>query len=246
MTPRQRLLRADTVDRQLQRTIVLRRAAQFVVDDAKRAVAEQIDSIRLRSDVDGAVAFRAAKRVDPLELVLEQALEDRDPLLDLERERTLGEPARRGGTEQEGALERAVPLGQRRQVRLGHRFEQLGRLRDVVRRDRPAAAPLPLGEKAAEDLVDELSAFQRREPPFVVALFREPQDARRKVFERALEIPLEVADAVRLGPERGVLRKRLHQEARPVAARAAAGDYLYGGVPRADREMAGVPRCLST
>ena len=53
----------------------------------------------------------------PLELVLEQPLDHVAPLLDLERERALGEPGRGGRAEQVRPLERAVRLGQRRQLR---------------------------------------------------------------------------------------------------------------------------------
>jgi hypothetical protein len=44
--------------------------------------------------------------------MLEQPFEHLDAMFDLEVERAIGEPRRRGRSEQIGALERAVPLGQ--------------------------------------------------------------------------------------------------------------------------------------
>ena len=128
------LLGTDAVDRQLQRARRLRRAAQLVVDDAQRPVLEQVDPIGLGANPHRARSVGAPEFELALERMLEQALEHRDFLLDLEVERPLAKARRDGGSEEVGALERAIGFRQTRQRRFGDRLEQLERVVERRRR----------------------------------------------------------------------------------------------------------------
>ena len=84
--------------------------------------------------LDPARPVGAAKRERALERVLEQSLDQPRLLLDLERERALGEARRRRRPEQVVPLERAVGLGQPRQRVLGDGGEQVERVVERRRR----------------------------------------------------------------------------------------------------------------
>ena len=195
----ERLRRARAVDGQLQCAIAVRRPSQLVVHDTQRAVLEKIDAIRLRPDRD--LPRRAARgefeRVP--QLVLEQAFDHRRVLLDLERERALGKAGRRGGSEQQRALERPIAFGEPASRPSAILRTASIASRDIRRRDRAVPAPLPLDEEVLEDFVDELAAFLRRHPGLLVTLLRELQHVGGKVLERAVQVALDVADGVRRG-----------------------------------------------
>src|SRR3954447_442247 len=106
----ERLFGAQAVYGQLQRPGCLRGLAQFVVDQAKRAVGEHVDPVRLGAEPHFARTSRRRKHELALELVLEQPLDDLASLLDLERETASSEPRRRGRSEKMRPLHRPVAL----------------------------------------------------------------------------------------------------------------------------------------
>src|SRR5205085_4014987 len=127
----------------------------------ERAVMEEVDAIGLGPQGHLPRPALARERERVLELVLEQALDERHVVLDLEGEGTLPEPGRRRRTEEKRPFERAIALGQRRKVLFGDRVEERHRVGHVADRDRAVAEALPLGEKALEHRVDEVYAFLR-------------------------------------------------------------------------------------
>ena len=94
------LLGAQAVDRKLESARVLGRPAQLVIDDAERSILEEIDSIRLGANADRLRPLRALEFECALQGMLEQTLEDRHFLFDLEVEGTLAETGRDRGPEE--------------------------------------------------------------------------------------------------------------------------------------------------
>ena len=157
----------------------------------------------------------------PLELVLEQSLDDVAALLDLECERAFREPRGRGRAEQVRAFQRAVRFGERRQMRLRHALEQHHGVADVLRRDAAATGCLPLDEELLEHLVKKLPALLRRQPGLLVAFLRQPEDVRREVLERTLEVSLHVADGVDPRARASLPRRETCPRPRSIATRGA-------------------------
>ena len=120
-------------------------------------------------------------------------------LFDLEGKCTLRQAGRGGGPEEVRPLERPVGFGQAIQPGFDDTLEQHYRVRDVFNCDGLVAGTLPLLEELFEDLVDEMPAFTGRETRFLFPLLRQAQHLRCVVFERTLEIPLDVADCVSPG-----------------------------------------------
>ena len=120
MAALQGLLGTDAVNGKLQRTGGFRRAAQLVVDDAERPILEQIDPIGLPPDADRSRSARPLEFKRAFERLLEEALEHRDLLFDLEVERPLAQTWRDRRAEEIRTLERAVRLAEVRERRLGN------------------------------------------------------------------------------------------------------------------------------
>src|SRR5262245_20223526 len=88
----QLLLRADAVDRQLQRPRSIRRPAELVVDEPERSVLEQVDTVGLAAQGHRARSVRGGHRESSVEPALEQPFDDRDRPLGFHAEHCLAQP----------------------------------------------------------------------------------------------------------------------------------------------------------
>src|SRR5205085_8198288 len=149
---------------QLQRPFLFRRTTRFVVDDSERAVLQEIDAVRLRTQRHFAASVRTREREGAAQFVLEQPLDDGDAVFNLEGERALSESGGGGGPEKQRPLERPVCLRQFRKTRFGDGVEQRHRVGDSRRGDGAAAGALPFLEKALKDSMYEMSPLLGSHP----------------------------------------------------------------------------------
>ena len=187
------VFRADAVDWQLQRTRAIRRPAQFVVDDPKRAICEQIHAVGLPAQRDDPRSTRGVNSEGAVEPVLEQPLDHGNGTLGLHAEDRLAKAGCRRGSEQPGTFQTGFRGRQALERPVHDVREQVTREIQVVRGDRAMPSLLPRVEKLLEHLVDEDSLSPWIHHLFVVRFLFEREDVAGKELERAIEIRLERA-----------------------------------------------------
>src|SRR5688572_17446548 len=175
---------ANRVDGQLQRELAIGRAAQLVIDDAKRMVLQQIDAIGFSTQRD---APRLRFRLNfefAVERMLQQSLHDRSFPFRLDLKHGFCQPLVGGRTEQPCALHGRLVFRQSCEQRLDDLAENRAGLRQVVRRNPQVPLPVPFLKKLLEDFVDEDAELFRVERRFVLRILLESEHALGKELER--------------------------------------------------------------
>ena len=192
----QPLFRKQRIQRQLQRARAIGRPAKLVVDEAERAVIEEVDAIRLAAKRDRPRTSRGGDGQLAVDGVLEQALDDRNGTLGFHPEDRFAQPGRGRRSEKPGAFQSRFRVRERLvcQAPIDDGFEHAARFLQAAGRDRAVATLLPLAKEILEDGMDELPLAARVHHLLVFGLFLEPQHIACEELERALEIGFEAAD----------------------------------------------------
>ena len=195
--PRELLLGADAVDRQLQCPASLRRPAEFVVDEAEGPILEQIETIGLSAQGDRPGTVGRRKGEVARQLLLQQALDHGNRAFGFHPKHRVAEAGGGGRSEQPCALETRLGIRKRFERAVHHRGEHAAGLLEIPGRHGAPARPLPRGEELLEHLVDELTLTTRIHDLFVVGLLLELEDVLREKLERTIEIRFDRADRPR-------------------------------------------------
>ena len=129
----------------------------------------------------------------PVELVLEQTLDDGDGALGFHAEDRFAEAGSGGRSEQARPLEPGLGDRQMLERAIDDGREHLAGRVEIRRRHRAMAGALPRGEEPLEHVVDELTLAPRIHHLLILGLLLELQDVLREELERAVEIGLDRA-----------------------------------------------------